>query len=198
MITAIIAALFIAGTNTNMLTNPGFENPILIVSQDGTTRTGTAEGWHYKITGQTYIRPDAGGGAIYGPSGPLDVADGANSCYIGTLTGGTATLWQDISVDSQSDYTASCQIKTYDAAGQGFGTKKDDLVTLRVTDITKDSPQVLAERSISEANNQYHPVSLHLKTGKSTKKVRFEIRCKVGCNHWHGCVKLDSCSLQKD
>ncbi len=181
-----------------MLTNPGFENPILIVSQDGTNRTGTAEGWHYKTTGKTYIRPDAGGGTLYGPSGPLDVSSGSNACYIGTLTGGTANLWQDIPVDSQSGYTASVQVKTYDANGQGFGTGLDDRVTLRVMDISKDNAQVLAEKSIDRATNQYVPVSIDFTTGKSAKKVRFEAICVVGCNHWHGCIKLDSCSLHKD
>ena len=96
----------------NILINPGFESGCIFVECIGQMRlSGEAGDWSYSITKGTYIRKEADKEYLLGPTGLLDVKEGKDALYIGTLRGGKVTVYQEIGVEPGTAYYASTWLK---------------------------------------------------------------------------------------
>lgn len=194
---ALLVTLWAASPEGNLLAEGGFEEETLRASAAETPR-GEAGAWSYALEGTAYVRAEAGEPILYGPSGIPEVREGNNAVYVATLRGGQATLSQAIDVEPGVPYRAEVWVRTVDADGQGFGAADTDRVRLVVTEVDGQG-RPLSDRThaagITRSSTAYEPLRVRFMTGSETDSVRVSLEANLSCNHWHGAVKLDSCSI---
>ncbi|MHB1001488.1 MAG: carboxypeptidase regulatory-like domain-containing protein [Armatimonadota bacterium] len=86
----------------NLLINPGFE--------DGIKAGKSGIGWKYNTTGDCRFAPES---SLRGSSGPdvMEIGSGKESLRVSSDNGGTATAYQDILVNPNSEYRASVWVR---------------------------------------------------------------------------------------
>jgi hypothetical protein len=174
---------------SNLLANPGFEEA---------DENGFA-GWGMEMSEGMYYRRESDGHRIYSSYWPLDVHGGGDAIRIAGLVGGEARLSQEIDVTGGRGYEASVWVKTYDAAGQGFGAQPGDMAGIEIEFVDK-AGKVVSRRlvaSTARATRRYARVRGRIKAPENAARVRFALVVKIGCNHWHGCVRFDDCVLEE-
>jgi hypothetical protein len=180
----------------NLLVNPGFEDG---APQYGpAVGSGGAAGWRYHIPDtNTYVLPETKT-VPYGPLAPFWFHSGKEAVRVGTLRGGSAKLYQDVSIRPGAKYRAVIWVRTLDPDGQGFGAAAGDAAALHIQELDNAGNISVDHKSIKivRANAAYEQLTVDFQAGAETAKVRYLLETTIGCNHWHGRVIYDDASLE--
>ena len=176
--------------SSNLLANPGFEKP---------DEDGFAE-WAAEMSAGVYCRRESDPPRDYAPYWPLDVHGGSDAIRIAGLTAGEARFRQEIDVTAGRVYRASVWVKTYDSAGQGFGTQSGDISGIEIVFLDA-AGAVVSQRTVTSttrATQRYIPLRGRIRAPKGAARARFCLVAKIGCNHWHGCVRFDDALFKEE
>ena len=181
----------------NLLANPGFESGGFHADARKSASSQEA-GWTWKVTGDCYIRSETGEAYAFGPDGAAVVHRGKDAIRVATLRDGRAEVYQEVPVQPETVYWASVWVRTYDADGQGFGASGKDSAGLRLQEldangqVTVEQPAIL----LRQANDGYERLWITFRTRAEAASVRITLEANLHCNHWHGYVNFDDCSLE--
>lgn len=173
----------------NLLANPGFEE----ADENGFV------GWAIELSEGMYFRRETDPQKDYAPYWPVDVHGGADAVLLAGLRGGTARCSQEIDITGGQRHELSAWVKTYDSAGQGFGTQPGDMAGVELA-FLDSAGKVISRRlvaSTTRATQRYRKLGGSWKAPKGAVRMRFSLVVKIDFNHWHGCVRFDDCTLQE-
>jgi hypothetical protein len=176
--------------SSNLLANPDFEKP----------DEGGFAYWTVEMSAGVYCRRESDPVKDYAPYWPLDVHGGGDAVRVAGLTGGEARFGQEIDVAVGRLYRASVWVKTYDSAGQGFGTQPGDIAGIEMVFLDA-AGAVVTQRmvaSTTRATQRYTQLRGRIRAPKGAARARFCLVARIGCNHWHGCVRFDDAFLREE
>ena len=185
----------------NLLINAGFEDgDIFAECNSAETTSGKTKGWSFRLTKCAYIRSEANRMFQFGPSGIPDVKEGRNALFAGTRIGGDFTVCQEARITSGKPYHASAWVRAYDADGQGFGVSGRDYAGFRIEEHDRLGFIVSSHAGnyLMACNEKYALLEESFVTSELSASVMFILEAAISCNHWHGCVRFDNCSLTED
>jgi hypothetical protein len=192
-------ALCQATSKNNLLINGGFEQGVPELQPSlGASVSKSFQGWNYRLLDdQTYIWPESKERA-YSPSAPFEYHHGNEAVRLAALRAGSGEIFQDVSIEPDLSYRASVWVRTIDADGLGFGTNIKDSAELIVSELDRQGNVIVEhQKGIAKANREYQQLTITFRAGPNTVKLRFTLRTRLLCGHWHGRVKYDDCTLEK-
>ena len=177
----------------------GSDSPPAILRSGARADENGFAGWAIALSEGMYFRRESDPQKDYAPYWPLDVHGGGDALLLAGLRGGTAQCYQEIDITGGRRYEASVWVKTYDSAGQGFGTQPGDMAGVQLAFLDA-AGKVISRRlvaSTTRATQRYRKLRGSCNPPKGAVRMRFSLVVKIGCNHWHGCVRFDDCVFQE-
>lgn len=175
---------------------------------NGNFEIGTLSDLYYGSGGQTSAGPGwtiafpttwsyAGSENTHHPAN-RNVYEGNESAFVETEANGWVQYYQDISVASAAEYTASVYVIGVElAAGAGFGAADTDWAGVRCVEYDNVG-NVVAENmaGITEATTEYVQQSVTFTTTANTMRIRFILEGKIMCQWPNGRIMFDVAALE--